>query len=293
MSFNSSNPNPFPYSHDDTNLFKNVTLIFFLAQIISFLFSMLVSALLSPFILLGANLALAFGVFTISRKYSKLSSGKIVALFLVVEVLYQLIFLFFEQDSFLLFVILQYLVPSMITLITAYLFTKWFNDYLPKPFPKTNAYLIYGILLFIGQVISGYAIYLGGPDLLTLLSTVDNPTASQLLPYENSILIIGIAFFFLLGAVVTLIFASYRIYSRANMMYNAAFSVGPQYRRESSPSYESQDSLKPQSTARTSTQSVVIQKPVSDQDQRNFCGTCGKTVSQGSSFCENCGAKIK
>jgi hypothetical protein len=269
-----------------------VTLIFFLAQIISFLFSMLVSAVLSPFILLGANLALAFGVFTISRKYSKLNFGKIVALFLVLEVILQLIFLFIDQDSFLLFVLLQYLVPAVITLITAYLYTKWFNIYLPKPFPKTNAYFIYGILLFIGQGMSGYAIYLGGPDLLTLLITVDTPTASQLAPYNNSILIIGVAFFFLLGAVVTLIFASYRIYSRSNMLYNAAFSVGSQYRRESSPSHGPRDSLKPQTNVQTSVQSVVTQTSESDQDHRKFCGTCGKSVSLGSSFCENCGAKI-
>jgi hypothetical protein len=292
MNINPISKQEFRYSIDDITLLRNSALAFFVAHLLSIVMNFFLPSLVSVVVRMGGTIIFALGIFVFSNKYPRLSKGKIVSALFIAEVSFEIITYVIDIENtdpaVITFLISSFIISSGLVILTAYIFTQWFNDMLSSYSLKSNVFLYYGVLLFIGQVISTYGIYSMGNDFITFIIS-ETISDAFLLEHSQSIMIIGIGSLFIIVAGFTLIIASYLIYSRVNNIFTLL--TVPQYDRKIAPTTIT-TTIKTTKDSLPSHTTDVQWEDISD-DQRKFCGTCGKSVSQGSSFCESCGAKIK
>ena len=140
-SIQSKNNNHIFTASNELNMLKNC--------IVVYLVTVLLSAFLIPFVIIGV-LFLAYGIYRFDNRYPT-HNGKFLTSILVFYALYNLIPLYLvftplysDIYSYLMFV------STGITFFVTIYFTIWFNKSLPQNYKQTYWFLYYGLVSFIG-----------------------------------------------------------------------------------------------------------------------------------------------
>lgn len=320
---------------DDLKTFKTIVLLFLITRIVGFAINFAtifpIISILRILIIEIGTLVLAIGIIKLARKYPKLESGVKVGLLFVLAAVID-----FASTSFTIFypapsmtvgatqeyvnTVINYLnsiyiyisilsiLSGIAIVLSAYYFTNWvnlgFGEYSP-----TKSFLYYGVLTFVGNLISISGEYFVLQSLSTLNISTGITSTQNLTPIIFGGLASIVGLLFVLAGFIYLIIACVKIYNRVDDKFlgrtpfnkpGAPFQTpyqqnypqppqmgGSQYGTSNPVSSDQQTFNQPPSM------NSATNTPTQTPSGNIFCSMCGAQVQPGNKFCQNCGNKLQ
>ena len=218
------------YNEKLVSQFKTIIQAFFYGYLLVLVFNFLGLAIISLLITISITIIFAYGIY-INSKSDKLKDGTFIAvLFALTVILENLAFFlpssvvginpetsqeFLEYLTLLAndlpLIILLLIIITITGGISAIWFNKWYSNYIPKEFPKTNAFLIYGLILIIANIITIYSF------IEVIIRFGSGNGSSSDLDYIGTISLVVQILNLIVGIIK--IVAIYIIYNRINLFY--------------------------------------------------------------------------
>lgn len=240
------------FKPQDLSFFKNTILVFIIAKLVSIGVNIFFNIpLLGTGIDLGGTAILIYGIYKMSNDYSELRSGlKVAILFggvLSINLLSDL-FNYLDpvnvntttssaQDSinqlntlinYFYVIILLTVISGVITVITAYYFTNWFNIGFSNKMTQIKAFYYYGIIFFAGEILLAIAFIMFN----VIASGVVNSgiaTSSDLNNITTASDIGVMGTYVVLAGLIAEIIASIKIYNRVTDFYTGKYFFQPYF----------------------------------------------------------------